>query len=149
MIKILNRYTKALLYSSATAQNIASALIEAVQKGANLQGANLRGANLDGAYLAGANLQGAYLQGAHGITPRVLQILGSRHPLIVKDYGNVTIGCHHKPLEWWEEHYRAIARKEGYSDTEVEEYGEHIAACRKFMERYSLLVAPEAERRAI
>ena len=61
---ILNRWTKAVLYSSATANSIAEAVLEAVTSGAYLSGANLSGAYLSGAYLSGANLFGAYLSGA-------------------------------------------------------------------------------------
>ena len=64
MIVILHRYTKATLYASATANDIATAIIEAVKTGAHLRGADLDGADLDGAYLRGANLRGAYLCGA-------------------------------------------------------------------------------------
>ena len=208
--EILHRHTKAVLYTSATATEVLSALTEAVRAGANLQGAdlqdayfrgaylrgadlrdaylrgaNLRGADLrsaclqdaclqgadlrgaylqgaylqdaylQGAYLRGAYLQGAYLQGAYlrgadlqgakGITPKVLQIGGSRDWVIVHKYGQVQIGCMQETLEWWEDHYRAVGRKEDYTAEEVEEYREHIAACRRFMERYGLLVEPAAE----
>ena len=61
MIEILHRYTKATLYASATANDIATVIVEAVKTGAHLRGADLDGADLDGAYLRGANLRGAYL----------------------------------------------------------------------------------------
>ncbi len=64
---------------------------------------------------------------------------------MVRDYGIVQIGCHVKPLTWWEKHYKSIGAKEGYSETEIAEYAEHIAAARKFMERYDLLVAPAGQ----
>ena len=64
MIVILHRYTKATLYASATANDIATVIVEAVKTGAHLRGADLDGADLDGAYLRGANLRGAYLCGA-------------------------------------------------------------------------------------
>ncbi|MBK8200283.1 MAG: pentapeptide repeat-containing protein [Acidobacteria bacterium] len=67
-IEILSRYTGAILYSSATAETIAKAVVEAARSGdlygANLYGANLYGANLEGANLEGANLEGANLYGA-------------------------------------------------------------------------------------
>ena len=65
MIEILHRYTKATLYASATANDIATVIVEAVKTGANLGGANLGGANLRGANLYGADLGGAYLGGAY------------------------------------------------------------------------------------
>ena len=70
MINISNRYTRAVLYHSETAQTIAEAAAEAYGRGANLHGANLHGANLAGADLreadlAGANLREADLYGAN------------------------------------------------------------------------------------
>jgi hypothetical protein len=58
------------LYVAQDANDVRSAVEEAVAKRANLVGANLRGAylggaNLRGAYLDGANLRGAYLRGAN------------------------------------------------------------------------------------
>src|SRR5690348_4327244 len=70
MIEILDRFTRAVLYSSATANDIATAVAEAVKSraylsGAYLSGANLSGADLSGAYLSRAYLSGAYLSGAY------------------------------------------------------------------------------------
>jgi len=64
MIEILNRYTGAVLYSSASAQTIAEAVHEAAAKGARLVDASLDGARLDRATLDGASLVGASLDGA-------------------------------------------------------------------------------------
>jgi Pentapeptide repeats (8 copies) len=105
--------------------------------GVNLEGAYLRGADLGGAYLGGANLRDAYLEGAKGLLSKPiapLQIGGSRHWIIVRQDGYLTIGCRHKPLAEWEAHYEAIGRSEGYSDAEVQEYALHIAHCRAWME---------------
>ena len=109
---------------------------------ADLRGAYLAGADLRGADLAGADLAGVNLAGANGllskpVTP--LQIGGSRDWIIVRQDGHITIGCEHHPLTWWEEHYRAVGRREDYSDQQVAEYADHIAACRKWMERYGVL----------
>ncbi|MDE2104910.1 MAG: pentapeptide repeat-containing protein [Patescibacteria group bacterium] len=132
-VEILNRYTKALLYRSEIAANSGEAVIEAVKaraylEGANLSRANLSGANLSRAYLEGANLRGADLSGANlrgadlsgakglllnGLVP--LQIIGTKHTLIVRKPGYLQIGCHLKLLVEWEQDYHAIGRKEGYS----------------------------------
>jgi hypothetical protein len=75
MIEILNRYTRVVLYSSATAQTIAEAIAECRKKadetasranlsGATLSGADLSGANLSEADLSEADLSGATLSGA-------------------------------------------------------------------------------------
>jgi uncharacterized protein YjbI with pentapeptide repeats len=117
--------------------------------GANLSGADLSGADLSRAYLSGANLSranlsranlsGADLSGAKGIVPKVFQLTGSRHTVFVRDFGVLQIGCHLGTLIWWEKHYKAVGRKEGYSAVEIAEYAEHIASARKFMRRYKLL----------
>ena len=60
---IKNRYTDNEIYVS-TKNNMRDAVIEAVEKKANLWEADLREANLREANLRGANLQGADLQGA-------------------------------------------------------------------------------------
>ena len=64
MFEILNRYTKAVLYRSETADTTKVAIAQAIADKANLAGANLAGANLAGANLAGANLSGANLSRA-------------------------------------------------------------------------------------
>ena len=64
MINIVARYSGAVLYASASAGNIAEAVIEANLSRADLYGANLSGADLSGANLSGANLSRADLYGA-------------------------------------------------------------------------------------
>ncbi len=178
-IDILNRYTHAVLYSSATAETIKQAAEEAVKGGANLSGAdlsgaylggaNLSGADLSGAYLGGANLSGAYLGGANlsganlsranlsgadlsranlsgadlsranlsgaylsGANLgdlKILQVGGSVHFLIALSTPGgieVRIGCHHKPIADWLEHYRAIGKANNYTPAQIAEYGLHL-----------------------
>jgi uncharacterized protein YjbI with pentapeptide repeats len=60
---ILN-YVGTVLFTSALT-TLKDALVEAVDKEANLRGAYLRGADLRGAYLSGAYLRGADLRGAY------------------------------------------------------------------------------------
>ena len=142
MIEILNRYTRLVLYTSATADTIAAAVVEAREKGAHLRGAHLRGADLQGAYLRGAYLQGADLRGAIGLLPdglTPLQIGGTRHWVIVRQPGYITIGCHHQMLTWWREHYLAMGRKEEYSDAEIAEYAAHIEYCAQWMAAHGVL----------
>jgi hypothetical protein len=61
MIQIINRYTRAVLYEAATAQDIRDAMVAAVASGANLSWAYLSGANLSGANLSGALGCNSYL----------------------------------------------------------------------------------------
>jgi uncharacterized protein YjbI with pentapeptide repeats len=73
LIEIKHRYTHNVLYA-CEAENMQEAVIQAIQKkadllgaylqDADLRGADLRGADLRGAYLRGAYLRGAYLRGA-------------------------------------------------------------------------------------
>jgi hypothetical protein len=116
--------------------------------GANLYGANLSGANLYGANLSGANLSGANLSGADGLLPNgitPLQIIGTHHPFIVREPGHITIGCEHHPLEWWEQHYRTLGRREKYTPAQVNEYRNFIALARYWMKLHGVLEAPKAE----
>ena len=171
-VEILHRDTKAVLYTSATASTIAEAVLEARTHGADLHGADLHGAYLHGAYLHGADLQRAYLHGADlqgadlqgadlqgadlhgadlhgakgllpgGLVP--LQIGGSRHWLIVREPGYITIGCHHQSLAWWREHYKATGRTDGYSEAEVAEYAAHIEHCAQWMQAHGVDREPAA-----
>ena len=137
MFEIIHRYTKVVLYKSETATDTRAAVVEAVSRGANLRGAYLRGA-----YLGGADLGGAYLGGAKGLLSQPippLQICGTRHWIVVREDGHLTIGCHHLPLVEWEARYKAIGRAEGYSDAEVVEYAAHIAHCRAWMEAHGVV----------
>ena len=134
MIEILNRYTKAVLYSSETAQTIAEAV--AASK-ANLNGANLRGANLRGADLREANLRGANLREANlnGAKQHILRIQGSRHELnAVND--DVMIGCEWHPLAWWLEHYRAVGRQQEYTPQQIAEYRGYLAVVKHGLKLY-------------
>jgi hypothetical protein len=62
--EIVNRFTRAVLYQSSTAEEISSAALEALRSGADLRGAVLRGADLSGADLSGADLRRADLRAA-------------------------------------------------------------------------------------
>jgi hypothetical protein len=62
--EIVERYTRAVLFSSPTAADAKAAVVEAVKSRADLGGADLGGADLGGADLRRADLGGAYLRGA-------------------------------------------------------------------------------------
>ena len=64
MIKIVKWWNSDVVYESEK-ETIREAVIEAVEKGANLRDANLGGANLEGADLRDANLRGANLGDAN------------------------------------------------------------------------------------
>ena len=65
MIKIIHRYTRAVLYSAADTQSIATAIRAAIDARANLSGADLYAADLYAANLSWADLRGANLSGAN------------------------------------------------------------------------------------
>ena len=119
---ILHRYTGAVLYSSATAQTIAEAVVEAVRNGANLVRANLYRANLEGANLEGANLECAKTSEATKIDRIAITLVGSRH--VVTAYsGRVRIGCQERSYANWLEVYKRVGKMEGYTAEQIEEYG--------------------------
>ena len=64
MIEIKHRWNGKVLYTAENAQDVRSALQEALARGADLRGANLRGADLSGANLRDADLSGANLRDA-------------------------------------------------------------------------------------
>ena len=104
-------------------------LRRATLQNATLQRANLREANLWSANLQGANLQEANMQGANlcnaeclTATGNLLRLCGTRHPIIVVDANNVSIGCHRKPLAEWLSSGVDLAEKECYSTLEIQEY---------------------------
>ena len=134
---ILNRWTRAILLSSETAQTIADAVVEAVERGANLRGADLSGADLRGADLSEANLRGANLRGADlreanlsgadlsGADNFVMQIQGSCHQIVAVD-DDVRIGCQRRTLAKWLSVFQSIGTEHGYTAFQMEEYGDHL-----------------------
>ena len=136
-MEILNRYSRAVLYSSATADTIAKAVIEANLRGADLREANLRGADLRGADLHEANLRGANLHGAnlHGanLSEGATIIIGSRHVVTVYP-DRVSIGCHTRTLAKWLDSYERIGAEEGYTTEQIAEYGEILNRVAKLYE---------------
>ena len=61
---------------------------------------------------------------AHEKSP--LYIQGTRHAITVNSAELVQIGCHGYPLSIWLKSFRAVGKKEGYSDAEFEEYGVYL-----------------------
>ena len=53
--------------------------------------------------------------------------------------GIITIGCESHPVTWWEEHYRALGRKEAYTDAQIDEYHNYIAMAKYWMKLYGVL----------
>jgi hypothetical protein len=38
----------------------------------------------------------------------------------------IAVGCHVHDITYWQEHFKAIGKTEGYTREEIEEYGLHI-----------------------
>ena len=71
-------------------------------------------------------------QGNHSTSPLYFQ--GSRHPITVVSAERVHVGCHCYPLARWLKSYRAVGKKEGYSDKEIEEYGVYFTMVSNILE---------------
>jgi len=51
-----------------------------------------------------------------------LQIQGSKHLVYVAGPNIIGVGCIRNTAAWWNEHYKAVGRKDGYTDGQVAEY---------------------------
>jgi hypothetical protein len=54
------------------------------------------------------------------------QIQGSRHIMTLCSHTQIAIGCHVHDIGYWQKHYKAIGKAEGYTKEQIEEYGSHI-----------------------
>jgi len=132
MIDIINRWTRAILRHSETADTIGTAVLEAYAGGADLRdadlsGADLRDADLRDADLSGAVLSGAVLSGAvlSGAKQYICRIQGSRHEINAID-DDVMVGCQRHRLSYWMDHYAGIGKMAGYTPDQIAEYGLHL-----------------------
>jgi len=92
-------------------------------QGAYLQGANLQGTYLQEADLQGANLQGAFLEDIKG--KEIISFQAGKHFAYYAD-SYIKIGCLCESVSWWLENYKAVGKKEGYSEAEIKRYGSFI-----------------------
>ena len=134
--EIKSRWNGSVLFRLET-ESMKLCLEAAVKSRANLSGADLSRADLSGANLYGANLYGAKGLLDNGTTP--LQILGTKHAVLVRKPGILQIGCMEHPVAWWLEHYKAVGRSEGYSSKQVAEYRGYIALARRWMKIHGVL----------
>jgi len=103
-------------------------LREADLRWADLREAKLRGADLREADLRWADLSEADLRWADLSAKQFLcQIHGSRHPIVAID-DDVRIGCMRQSLAKWLECFEAVGTGEGYSPSEIAEYGIYLRA---------------------
>jgi len=69
--------------------------------------------------------EGASIGRWASFTKSPLYIIGTKHILCESMPCFIKIGCHEKPISWWQEHYKGIWKKEGYTVAEIEEYGQY------------------------
>ena len=104
-MKIKNRWTQEVIIEDKS-ENIRDCVINAIKKRANLSGANLSRTS--------------------GLGFKPIQIQGSRHWVIRTSKVAIAIGCHEYLVTDWLKNYKKIGQKEGYSESEIYEYGEYI-----------------------
>ena len=109
MINIWNRYTRAVLYHSDTAQTIAEAVAEAYGRGANLREANLAGSNLPPTCHIASLCFGSW---PVTVTSTNTQIGCERHPnkswlAWGIDAPEIAV-MHPKAVAWWTRHREAV-----------------------------------------
>lgn len=119
-------------------------LYEADLRMANLRGANLRGANLHGADLRMANLHGANLRVAdlRGANLHQADLRGAdlitfsfnRDTAYYQFDGMIRIGCEYHEIDSWILNFKSIGKHHGYSDLEIEVYGNFILTCKMLEE---------------
>lgn len=93
---------------------------------ADLCYADLRSANLSSANLRSANIRNANL-----CNTNLLTFQFNRHFAFYVKGSNIQIGCHSFDIKTWKKEYKALGKKEGYSDTEIKMYGTFIKMCDK------------------
>lgn len=101
---------------------------------ANLRYANLSSANLSSADLRYANLSYANLNYANLSNANLLIFQFNRNVAYFTIDGTMRIGCECMPISEWLIGYKEIGQKHGYSEIEIEVYGDFIRSCAKVFE---------------
>ena len=96
----------------------------AVLEGADLEGADLKGANLSYTKLDGANLEGTGVYFFKG--PKDDAIYNSKDDILY-------IGCQVHSLEYWLKNYVDIGKEHGYTDEEIEAYGQWFKSLKELL----------------
>ena len=93
-------------------------------RSADLSGANLSGADPYGANLSRADLKETILEGK-----AILSFQFEKHTAYFYGSDEIRIGCHALPINEWLENHSKIGKEEGYSDKQIEMYGNFIKQC--------------------
>ena len=133
--EIKNRYSGALIIS-VEADNWKCAVELAIKQKANLSSADLRYANLSSANLRYANLRNADLRYAKLSSADLMTFQFQRDvAYFTTKEGALRIGCVFMPISEWLIGYQEIGKKNGYSDLQIEMYGDFIKMCAKIFEQ--------------
>ena len=101
-------------------------------RGADLRDADLRGAELRGSDLTGANLEGADLEGVDLEGTGVYFFKGPcRRAIYNSKDDKLYIGCQVHSLDYWLENYVDIGKEHGYTDEDIEVYGNWIKSLKE------------------
>ena len=122
-----------LVHADLRDANLEVADLEGVDlTGVDLSGADLRGADLRGTNLTGANLEGTNLTDADLEDTGVYFFIGPKHKAVYNSKDDkLFIGCQVHSLEHWLKNYVAIGKEHGYTDKEIEEYGNWIKSLKE------------------
>ena len=64
----------------------------------------------------------------------VLYIQGTKHSITVNTADIINIGCKSFSLAYWQEHFKAIGKTEGYSKKQIIEYGLYFKLISELLE---------------
>ena len=67
-----------------------------------------------------------------GVKARTLFFSGTRHSVMYWGEDCVQIGCKRMSLAEWLVQYKEVGKAEGYTDSEIEEYGQYLEIIKSF-----------------
>ncbi len=67
----------------------------------------------------------------------------TKHPITYTGNGTVSIGCHNMSITDWLKKYKAVGRKEKYTDAEIVQYGQLLKVVAAFIKAIELATTDE------
>ena len=125
------------IFKDAQAYGSAKFTETAVARGGVFRG----GEFLGGAFHGGAFHGGEFHGGEWAFPP--IQIKGSRHFANASSYNTIQIGCKNFKIAQWEKNVRKIAKLEGYTDSEIDEYEQIVQFIKNWLILKGLYEQPE------
>ena len=110
--------------------------------GGKIYGGMIRGGEIYGGEIYGGKIHGGEIRGGKiydgeiyggAIYETPLLIYGSKHKMYLAKPKYLSIGCFAKTFNWWRKNYEKVAKREGYSKKQIEEYKQYF---KLFEERY-------------